>query len=120
DRLVNRWIRRMRRTAALYGAGRLSARVGAIEQAPVELQSLARAFDDMAFSVEQRSRDLERAVAEREHFLRELHHRIKNNFQMIASLLSLQRRELRPPIEPAIREAHDRVQALAAAYRVSY
>jgi two-component sensor histidine kinase len=120
DRLVNRWIRRLRRTAGLYGAGRLSARVGPIEQAPIELQSLARAFDDMALSIEQRSRDLERALTEREHFLRELHHRIKNNFQMIASLLSLQRRELREPIEPAIREAHDRVQALAAAYRVSY
>lgn len=120
DRLVNRWIRRMRRTSALYGAGRLSARVGAIEQAPVEFRSLASAFDDMAASVEARSHELERALAEREHFLRELHHRIKNNFQMIASLLSLQRREVAQPVVSAIREAHDRVQALAAAYRVSY
>lgn len=45
---------------------------------------------------------------------------MKNNFQMIASLLTLQRREADPTTEIAIREAHDRVQALAAAYRASY
>jgi hypothetical protein len=45
---------------------------------------------------------------------------VKNNFQMIASLLTLQRREADPGVEVAIREAHDRVQALAAAYRASY
>nr|WP_281379110.1 sensor histidine kinase [Chthonobacter rhizosphaerae] len=74
----------------------------------------------MAARIEARSADLERALAEKNHFVRELHHRVKNNFQMIASLLTLQRREAEPATEAAIREAHDRVQALAAAYRASY
>lgn len=120
DRVVSRWVRRLRRTAALYGTGEMTARVGPIDNAPNEIRALAGTFDAMATNIQTRSEQLERALAEREHFLRELHHRIKNNFQMIASLLSLQRREVDPAAGPAIREAHDRVQALATAYRVSY
>lgn len=120
DRLVNRWLRQLGRTARLYGEGELSARLGPIPKAPEEFRSLGASFDAMAMRIEARSNDLERALAEKDHFVRELHHRVKNNFQMIASLLTLQRREADPAVEAAIREAHDRVQALASAYRASY
>ncbi len=120
DRLVNRWLRLIGRTARRYGEGELSARIGPLPSAPEEFRSLAGSFDGMAARIEARSTELERALAEKDHFVRELHHRVKNNFQMIASLLTLQRRETDPVVEAAIREAHDRVQALASAYRASY
>lgn len=120
DRIVNRWVRRLSRVTRQYGDGDLSARVGTIPSAPEEFRALGASFDEMATRIEGRSADLERALSEKNHFVRELHHRVKNNFQMIASLLTLQRREADPSIEAAIREAHDRVQALAAAYRASY
>lgn len=120
DRLVNRWLRRLARATRSYGEGDLGARVGPMPRAPEEFRALAESFDAMAANVEARSRDLENALAEKNHFVRELHHRVKNNFQMIASLLTLQRREADRTTELAIREAHDRVQALAAAYRASY
>lgn len=120
DRLVNRWIRQLGRATRRYGEGDLTARVGPIPEAPEEFRALGQSFDDMAARIEARSTELERALGEKDHFVRELHHRVKNNFQMIASLLTLQRREAEPAVETAIREAHDRVQALASAYRASY
>lgn len=120
DRLVNRWVRRLGRATRVYGEGDLSARVGPMPDAAEEFRALGESFDSMAARIEGRSFELEHALNEKAHFVRELHHRVKNNFQMIASLLTLQRREADGATEAAIREAHDRVQALAAAYRASY
>ncbi len=120
ERLVNRWVRRLGRATRLYSDGNLSVRVGAMDKAPDEFRALGESFDGMASRMEARSIELERALDDKNHFVRELHHRVKNNFQMIASLLTLQRRDADRAAESAIREAHDRVQALAAAYRASY
>ena len=53
-------------------------------------------------------------------FLRELHHRVKNNFQIIASLMSLQKRGLPPDRRNDLRFIEEHVQAMAVAYRVVY
>jgi two-component sensor histidine kinase len=45
---------------------------------------------------------------------------VKNNFQMIASLLALQRRELPTRLRTLLRVPEDRVLAMAAAYKASY
>lgn len=49
--------------------------------------------------------------------LRELHHRFRNNFQVIASLISLQARSLPPERRGELRFVEEQVQAMAAAYR---
>jgi histidine kinase len=53
-------------------------------------------------------------------FLRELHHRVKNNFQIIASLMSLQKRMLPLDRRDDLRFIEEHVQAMAVAYRVVY
>jgi two-component system, chemotaxis family, CheB/CheR fusion protein len=58
--------------------------------------------------------DLERALAERELLLRELHHRVKNNLQLVSSLLSLQADTLQhPAVRQAFEDSERRIQAMA-------
>lgn len=120
DRLVVRWVSRLGRVAALYGAGRLSVRVGPLDGAPREMNALGSTFDEMADRIERRSQELETAVRAKTDLLRELHHRVKNNFQLVASLLSLEARDADAVLQAALGAQQDRVHALAIAHRVAY
>jgi two-component sensor histidine kinase len=120
NRFILRWVRRLRATTADYTAGRYDQRVEGLETAPREIADLARGFNVMADAVMERSTALEHALGEKDRILRELHHRVKNNFQMIASLLALQRRELPSDVRPLLRVPEDRVLAMAAAHKASY
>jgi two-component sensor histidine kinase len=59
-------------------------------------------------------------MADTDAFLRELHHRVKNNFQIIASLMSLQKRMLPADRRDDLRFIEEHVQCMAVAYRVVY
>ncbi|MFC3695058.1 sensor histidine kinase [Chenggangzhangella methanolivorans] len=120
ERFVLRWIRALRAAAAASDGGALQPSTGALKGAPDELMELGDALGAMSSRVEERSRALTSAVEERDKLLRELHHRVKNNFQMIASLLALQRQEAPETLSAILRPPEDRVRAMAAAYKVSY
>jgi two-component sensor histidine kinase len=120
DRLVLRWITRFRQVAGAYARGDYSPRIHELEKAPLELAELGGAINHMAERVRDRSTALEEALDGKNGLLRELHHRVKNNFQMIASLLALQRRELPQRLRTLLRVPEDRVLAMAAAYKASY
>ena len=51
-------------------------------------------------------------------FLRELHHRLRNTFQMSTSLISLQARTVPEDQRGELRFVEEHVQAMAAAYRI--
>ena len=64
---------------------------------------------------------IEDALAEKETLLREVYHRVKNNLQVIQSLLSLQRRSLPSgPARAAIEDAVLRVKAMALVHEMLY
>jgi hypothetical protein len=52
--------------------------------------------------------------------LRELNHRVKNNFQIIVSLMNLKKRMLPPDRRDDIRFIEEHVQSMAVAYRLVY
>ncbi len=52
--------------------------------------------------------------------LRELNHRVKNNLQIIVSLINLKKRLLAPERRDDIRFIEEHVQAMAVAYRLVY
>ena len=60
------------------------------------------------------------AADERDALVRELHHRVKNNLQIIVSLMNVQKRMLPAGRRNEIRFLEEHVQAMAAAYRVVY
>jgi two-component sensor histidine kinase len=57
---------------------------------------------------------------ERDGLVRELHHRVKNNLQIIVSLMNVQKRMLPQERRGEIRFLEEHVQSMAAAYRVVY
>jgi hypothetical protein len=57
---------------------------------------------------------------ERDALVRELHHRVKNNLQIIVSLMNVQKRMLPAERRSEIRFLEEHVQSIASAYRIVY
>ena len=72
----------------------------------------------------QRNKDAEeirRALAEKDALLREVHHRVKNNLQVVVSLLRLQARRIdAPDAVEVFRECESRVKAMALVHETLY
>jgi two-component sensor histidine kinase len=66
-------------------------------------------------------RTLSAALQEKELLLREIHHRVKNNMQVISSLLNLQARSVQDPVAlKVMREGRDRVRSMALIHQTLY
>jgi two-component sensor histidine kinase len=64
---------------------------------------------------------ISKALADKDILLREIHHRVKNNLQMISALLYLQGKSIDDPsAQDAIRESRDRVQSMAMIHQNLY
>ncbi|MDJ1158529.1 histidine kinase dimerization/phosphoacceptor domain -containing protein [Chelatococcus sp. SYSU_G07232] len=120
DRLVLRWVRRLNRTARRLAFGDFSVRATMPDAAPLELRQYAGAFDQMTEALGTRAHEIALVAQQRSGLMRELHHRVKNNFQVIASFLNLMRREQSGETrEMALALAECRVHAMAAAYKLA-
>lgn len=121
DRVVVRWIVYLQRIATLYARGRFSVRPVQAEQMPPEIRELAETLEDMADAIVIRDGSLREALAQKDDLMREIHHRVKNNLQVISSLLSLQQRALADPAARlAMGDMRQRIAALALIYRALY
>ena len=119
DRQVTRWIVYLRRIATAYARGHYAIRPVALEEAPTEFRDLGETFSTMAAAVQDRDRRLREALAQKSLLIKETHHRVKNNLQIVMSLLSLQAGKLRDPTaQSALRQAQVRVNALALVHRI--
>lgn len=63
---------------------------------------------------------LARSLAEKEVLLQEVHHRVKNNLQIVASLLRLQADSMDGPALDALRECQYRVESMALIHEQLY
>lgn len=86
-----------------------------------EINDLGRAFDQVTRTVEQHEADLEAAVERQTKLVREVHHRVKNNLQVVASLLNLHSRgATSEDVAAAYASIQRRVDALAVVHRNHY
>ena len=121
DRLVLTHLRNVKRTTMQFAAGDYSARVGPMASPTHQIAQLGQTFDAMANDIEAREKNLTDALIEKETLLREIHHRVKNNLQIIISLLNIQERKL-DTLEgkSAIAEARNRINAIALVHKTLY
>jgi len=121
ERIVVRWLNYLERVAAIYARGRFSVRPVQAMNAPVEIRVLARTLDELAESIVTRDAALTASIEEKDALMREIHHRVKNNLQIISSLLSMQQRALTDPAsKAAVGDTRQRISALALIYRTLY
>ena len=122
DRLVLRWLDYLRRIAGLYASGKLSVQpLRAKSQAPGEIKVLADTMEEMAVRIRDRTAHMEEALAARDAAMKEIHHRVKNNLQIINSLLSLQGRKLKDRTAvSALDDARARINALSLIHSSLY
>jgi two-component sensor histidine kinase len=86
-----------------------------------EMTSVAARVSEMAAAIASREHELKAGLEQRDHMLREIHHRVKNNLQMISSLLNLQAGEIRSPrIRRFFGDAQNRVLTLSILHRHLY
>jgi PAS domain S-box-containing protein len=65
--------------------------------------------------------EIQEAYLEKETLLTEIHHRVKNNMQVISSLLSIQSRKIKDPdIQMMFKETQSRVRSLALVHEQLY
>lgn len=106
-------------------AGRLSARLG-FGDGRSDLGRIAAALDAMAESIQERDRrlieDAERlssSLREKEVLLREVHHRVKNNLQIVLSLIRLQD-SAHPGSGLARGDLEERIAAMSLVHEMLY
>jgi two-component sensor histidine kinase len=119
DFQIGRPVRRLTRTAEAYSQGDLSVR--ATLTGPAELRALAGTFNEMSERIAGRERELREAIETREAMMREIHHRVKNNLQIVTSLLNLQAKAVEgESAQRAFNDIQTRVRALALVHRYLY
>lgn len=119
--LVSRHVRRLTHAIGRFARGDRSLQVVDMSEAPAELREAGEAFTSMADGVMRGEATLEDSIHQKEVLLREVHHRVKNNLQLIASIMNLQmRKAVAPESKVLLKGLHDRVMSLATIHRGLY
>ena len=118
---ILRHIRTLRESIIAFAGGNRQVSPPDLSAAPNELREVGLAYERMMGSVLRDEATLEDSIHQKEILLREVHHRVKNNLQLIASIMNLQIRKSEDPEARALlRGLHERVMSLATVHRELY
>lgn len=118
---VLRHVRALKKSIIAFAGGNRAVNLPDLREAPSEIVAVGDAFERMVDSVLRDEAQLEDSLHQREVLLREVHHRVKNNLQLIASIMNIQMRKAASPEAKAlVKGLHDRVMSLATVHRELY
>jgi two-component sensor histidine kinase len=86
------------------------------------IKLLDQITNQIALGIEKNSiqQKMERELRQKNSLLKEVHHRVKNNLQIMSSLFRLQTRNLDKSLNPAIEDAQSRIYAMALVHEQLY
>ena len=108
------WVLKLREQAAGIAAGNYQSAGFAFTDAPPGIAGLSRDLDDLAVTLADRE-------AVRKALALEVHHRVKNNLQIVTSLLNMQANRIEnPAAREALGQTRARIGGLALIHRILY
>ena len=121
QRLLLRPLGRIQEIISAYKPGDRGLDLPTLRTPAHEIGALGQAFNQVTHTVARHEADLEAAVIRQTRLVREVHHRVKNNLQVVASLLNLHSRGSKnEQVAAAYASIQRRVDALAVVHRNHY
>ena len=119
--LVTRHVRTLNRAIVSFAQGDRRLAAITLRNAPSELNELAAAYVSMTESITRGEAELEDSLHQKEVLLREVHHRVKNNLQLISSILNIQTRSAHSgEAKVLLKNLQERIMSLATVHRGLY
>ena len=120
-RLVVRHIRYLRMRIRAFSANRKILTPEYNSDTPSELREVIEVFHQMTERIVRDEAELENSLHEKDVLLKEVHHRVKNNLQLITSMINMQlRKSKNAETRFMLRRLQDRVLGLATIHRNLY
>lgn len=120
-RLLTRQIQSIGSQMLQFGKDRTSLTDTIAPDMPTELQTIRDSFLSMADSILREEAKMEDAMRHQSVLTKEVHHRVKNNLQLISSILNMQIRAAKhAETKQMLRRIQDRVLSLATIHRDLY
>ena len=117
-RLVIRHVDELRRQMREFAEHRRLPEGALKAGAPAEIAEMETGFSTMAERILREDAETEDRLHEQKVLLREVHHRVKNNLQLISSIINMQMRQIESPeARHVLRRVQDRVLGLATIHR---
>ncbi len=121
QQLVVRHVRSLRDGMRRFALGERQDPFLELRNPPEEIAEAERAFNRMAHTLMKAEHEAEENLQQKTVLLREVHHRVKNNLQMIVSIMNMQARNVTTPeAEEILAELQRRVRGLATIHRSLY
>lgn len=121
NRLALVWLQQLRSVAGRFAKGDFTGDREGFEKAPEEIATLSADLHSMAEVIDRRNKDLTQALEAKSMLTREVHHRVKNNLQIINSLLTLQSGRVPDgEAKDVLAQTRARISALALIHRLLY
>jgi two-component sensor histidine kinase len=121
NRLALIWLRELRGVSGRFAQGDFTGDRRKFDRAPEEIAAFSADLHSMADVIDRRNTDLTQALEAKTLLTREVHHRVKNNLQIINSLLTLQSGRVRDgSAKEVLAQTRARINALALIHRLLY